>query len=183
MYVMIYTIFTAPSAAPTSVGVSEVTSSSITVQWEAVPCIEQNGDITGYTVRVLESGEMERVEDVGDDVTQVTISDLTPSTTYSIQVAAVNSEGTGPYNDLITIDTPDSELYYRLISIIMLLACKFFCFCTLGLFQSQQCYSSSDCTGGTLPADDAKDCCCDDGYSYSSDGISCTTCKGIGSDE
>ena len=106
------TIPTAPSAAPTSVSVYAMSSTAITVEWEVVPCIEQNGDITGYTVCVLESGEMERVEDVvGDDVNEVTISELTPSTTYSIQVAAVNSEGTGPYSDLIIIDTPDSELY------------------------------------------------------------------------
>ena len=84
-------------------------STALNVQWEAVQCIEQNGDITGYTVRVLVSGEMERVEDVGGDVNEVIISDLTPSTTYSIQVAAVNSEDTGPYSDLIIIDTPDSE--------------------------------------------------------------------------
>ena len=87
--------------------VSVINSTALTVQWETVPCIEQNGDITGYTVRVLESGKMERVEDVVGDVT---ISELTPSTTYSIQVAAVNSEDTGPYSDLIIIDTPDSEL-------------------------------------------------------------------------
>ena len=89
--------------------VSVINSTALNVQWGAVPCIEQNGDITGYTVRVLVSGEMERVEDVSD-VNEVTISELTPSTTYSIQVAAVNSEGTGPYSDLIIIDTPDSEL-------------------------------------------------------------------------
>ena len=40
----------APSAAPTSVSVSEDTSSSITVQWGAVDCIHHNGDITGYSV-------------------------------------------------------------------------------------------------------------------------------------
>ena len=91
-----------------------MSSTALTVQWVAVPCIEQNGDITGYTVRVLESGEMERVEDVGD-LNEVTISELTPSTTYSIQVAAVNSEGTGPYSDLIIIDTPDSELYVDIL--------------------------------------------------------------------
>ena len=102
------TIPTAPSAAPNSVSVYAMSFTAIIVQWEAVPCIEQNGDITGYIVRVLVSGEMERVEDVGD-VNEVTISDLTPSTTYSIQVAAVNSEDTGPYSDLIIIDTPDSE--------------------------------------------------------------------------
>ena len=86
-----------------------INSTALNVQWEAVPCIEQNGDITGYTVCVLVSGEMERVEDA-DDVNEVTISELTPSTTYSIQVAAVNIEDTGPYSDLITIDTPDGEL-------------------------------------------------------------------------
>ena len=88
--------------------VSVINPTALNIQWETVPCIEQNGDITGYTVRVLESGEMERVEDVGD-VNEVTISELTPSTTYSIQVAAVNNIGTGPYSDLIIIDTPDSE--------------------------------------------------------------------------
>ena len=95
--------------------VSVINYTALNVQWETVPCIEQNGDITGYTVRVLVSGEMERVEDVGDDVNEVTISELTPSTTYSIQVAAVNSVGTGPYSDLITIDTPDSELYVDIL--------------------------------------------------------------------
>ena len=88
--------------------VSIESPTELTVQWEAVPCIEQNGDITGYTVRVMTSGEMDRVEDVSD-VLQDTISGLTASTTYSIQVAAVNSIDTGPYSDPVTIDTPDSE--------------------------------------------------------------------------
>ena len=95
-----------------------MTPTSITVQWNTVPCLEQNGDITGYTLRVLESGEvesgvMERVVDVvGDDVSQVTISGLTQLSTYSIKVAAVNGISTGPYSDSITINTPDSEYNY-----------------------------------------------------------------------
>ena len=35
----------------------------------------------------------------GADTTEATIGDLMSSTTYSIQVAAVNSEGTGVYSD------------------------------------------------------------------------------------
>ena len=35
----------------------------------------------------------------GDAVTEATITDLTPSTTYSIEVAAVNSAGTGVYSE------------------------------------------------------------------------------------
>ena len=99
----------APSGAPNSVSVSEVTSSNITLQWGLVPCIEQNGNITGYIVCVTETGEMKIVENVSDDVGQVTISGLVPSTTYSIKVAAVTSIGTGPYSDPITFDTPDSK--------------------------------------------------------------------------
>ena len=34
----------------------------------------------------------------GGSVTEATISELTPSTTYSIEVAAVNSIGTGVYS-------------------------------------------------------------------------------------
>ena len=91
----------APSAAPTSVRVSAVTSSSITVQWEAVDCIHRNGDITGYSVRygVVGSGSTQTMSVSGDSVTKATISSLMLSTTYSIQVAAENSAGTGVYSD------------------------------------------------------------------------------------
>ena len=107
-------IHPAPSAAPTSVNVSAMNCTAITVQWGMVPCIEQNGHITGYTLNVTGIEDMKRVEDFfGGGVTQVIISELTPSTTYSIQIAAVNSEGTGPYSAPITIDTPNSELVYH----------------------------------------------------------------------
>ena len=97
------TIPPAPSAAPTSVRVSEVTSSSITVQWGAVDCIHRNGDITGYSVRygVQGSGSTQAMSVSGSSVTEATISGLTPSTNYSIEVAAVNSVGSGTYGTLL----------------------------------------------------------------------------------
>ena len=95
------TIPPAPSAAPNSVSVSEVTSSSITVQWEAVPCIEQNGNITGYIVWY--GSQTQSLS--GGSVTETTISDLTPSTTYNIEVAAVNNADTGDYSNSISIMT------------------------------------------------------------------------------
>ena len=43
----------------------------------------------------------------GGSVTETTISGLTPSTTYSIEVAAVNSIGTGVYSSPSVIaETP-----------------------------------------------------------------------------
>ena len=102
-------ISSVPSAAPDSVSISSVTSSSITVQWEMVPCIHRNGDITGYSVRYGIQGQSTQTMPVPGDSSGGTyeITGLQPSTTYSIQVAAINSAGTGDYSDpyLITTDS------------------------------------------------------------------------------
>ena len=95
----------APSAAPTSVRVSAVTSSSITVQWGAVDCIHRNGDIAGYSVQygVVGSGSTQTLSVSGDSVTEATVLYLMPSTTYSFEVAAENSAGIGVYGNMSTI--------------------------------------------------------------------------------
>ena len=98
----------APSGPPTSVRLSATsTSTSITVQWGAVDCIHRNGDITGYSVQYGEvgSGSTLTMSVSGHSVTETTISGLMSSTTYSIQVAAVNSAGIGMYSDLHTVQT------------------------------------------------------------------------------
>ena len=80
--------FSAPSAGPLAVSVVGVTSSTITVTWGSVPCIHQNGDITGYSVQygVMGSGNKETVE---TSETEITLSSLTPETEYQISVAAL----------------------------------------------------------------------------------------------
>ena len=95
-------LFSAPTAPPSNVSVTEVTSSTITVQWEMVPCIHQNGPITGYSVRygVMGSGSSEAVS--GASETETIISDLMSSTTYVVEVAAVNGNGTGVYSNPIS---------------------------------------------------------------------------------
>ena len=98
----------APSAPPTSVSVSEVTPSSITVQWGPVDCIHRNGDITGYSVQYGEVGSGSTQTISVSEGTETTIVGLSSSTEYSIQVAAVNSAGTGPYSDAITAETEES---------------------------------------------------------------------------
>ena len=95
--------FTVPSTAPTapiSMSVSAVTSSSITVQWGAVDCIQHIEKITGYSVSCgREGSEMVQTMIVsGDSATEATISGLNSSTVYTIQVAAINSVGVGEYS-------------------------------------------------------------------------------------
>ena len=82
-----------------SVTSSSTSSSTITVQWGEVPCADQNGAITGYSVQYGVMGSTQTTTVNGATVNETTIEDLMPSTTYSIRVAAVNSAGTGVYSD------------------------------------------------------------------------------------
>ena len=89
-------------------------SYTITVQWGPVePCANQNGAITGYSVRYgkVGSSEGERSVEVvsGDSMTTIKICGLNKETVYTVQVAAVTSAGTGIYSDPITIKIPGSE--------------------------------------------------------------------------
>ena len=94
----------APTAPPTSVSIIDCTPTTITVQWGEVECIHRNGDITGYSVRVVTSSERDRVISVGD-VRQATISGLSPFTEYTVSVAAVDNAGIGVYSNGATIRT------------------------------------------------------------------------------
>ena len=84
----------APSAPPSAVTVTSVSSSTLTIQWGDVPCIHQNGKITGYTIQYGATGSGDK-QTVKTSETEVTLSSLTPETNYEISVAAVNTEGTG----------------------------------------------------------------------------------------
>ena len=92
-------------------GVLEVTSSSITVQWEPVNCIHRNGDITGYSVqyREVDSRVTLTLFVSGDSAREAIISNLDPSTIYTIEVAAVNSAGAGVYSNRNRAETTQSE--------------------------------------------------------------------------
>lgn len=100
-----------PSAAPNFVRVSEVTSSSITVEWGEVDCIHQNAEITGYSVQysVKESMSTESISVSGRAATGATITALRQSTIYLIRVAAVNAVGIGIYSDPLETETYQSK--------------------------------------------------------------------------
>ena len=99
IYLIIY-FLAAPSAPPTFVSTSKVTSSSISLHWGPVDCIQRNGDISGYTVQyeVQGSGNIQNKRVSGNATNEVTILELNVSANYNIQVAAVNSAGVGVYS-------------------------------------------------------------------------------------
>ena len=100
-----YIELTVPSAAPDNLMASSITmSASITVTWEPVPCMYRNGVITGYVIRYRElNNDSVSVETITRDKTSVfKITGLKPSTQYEIEVAAINSVGTGPFTNFNT---------------------------------------------------------------------------------
>ena len=60
---------------------------------------------------VQESGSTQTMNVSGGSVTEATISSLMSSTTYSIQVAAVNSAGIGVYSDSTNTETLQSKFH------------------------------------------------------------------------
>ena len=106
-------ILLAPSSAPEWVNSTATTSTTITVQWGAVPCMDQNSEITGYRV---DYGPVDSSHKTTDTVTgsasaggMYTVIGLIPFTNYSIKVAAVNSNGdVGPFT--LTIITTTTSI-------------------------------------------------------------------------
>ena len=83
-------------------------SAIIFVQWDEVPCLQQNSNITEYIIQYRPVSEGQPNSD------QITVTDrmasltgLQPFTNYSIEVAAVNSIGdNGPFSTPVTEHTP-----------------------------------------------------------------------------
>ena len=105
---MAYNTSPAPTGAPDELISSSVESRSLTVQWGTVPCPNQRGPITGYRLRYSNGTSIVNTTDLTHMLTG-----LTPFTSYSVQVAAVNAGGTGPYSTAstaLTVETlQDSE--------------------------------------------------------------------------
>ena len=97
---------TAPTGVPRNVNYT-VTSMSVNINWVQIDCIKRNGVITNYTVVFQEQGGAVITGDVNVMDRAFTASGLTPHKTYIFRVAGVNSNGTGPYSNDITVLTDE----------------------------------------------------------------------------
>ena len=76
--------------------------------WQPVACLQQNGEITRYNIRYSESSLI-----MATTLTpSFTGSLLFPGTSYTFEVAAVNSEGTGPYEQHVVTTTIPTGIYF-----------------------------------------------------------------------
>ena len=104
------TVCTEPSGAP-DITYTETTTHSVLLRWSPLPLSQQNGIISGYVINYLEDGQEQTVS-VPSYVFEYTF-EAVPFTEYVLSVAAVNSEGVGPFSITVEVRTPeDSENHY-----------------------------------------------------------------------
>ncbi|XP_066557851.1 neogenin isoform X2 [Amia ocellicauda] len=100
-----------PSAAPQNLTLEVLNSKSIMVRWQPPPPGTQNGEITGYKIRyrkVVRKSEI--VEStIGAQLFQL-IEGLERGTEYTVRVAAITVNGTGPPTEWGTAETFESDL-------------------------------------------------------------------------
>ena len=87
---------------------STSTSTSITVMWDRLSCVDRNGEITGYRILYGTTTPLDQTEMITGTAASdrtFTASGLVPLTTYMFRIAAVNSDGVGPYSDPESLDT------------------------------------------------------------------------------
>nr|XP_045611215.1 neogenin-like isoform X3 [Procambarus clarkii] len=118
-----------PSREPQNVTVEAASSRSLIIRWEPPPTEHQNGVITGYKIRYKEKGKTGSTKTKTTDGNRrlFALTDLKRSTQYSIKLAALTVNGTGPYthwnlaetfaNDLDENRVPDKPINLKAVAL------------------------------------------------------------------
>lgn len=119
----LYYLYTpsAPEGRPRNVTASVINSTSTDIYWTEMNCLEQNGDITGYTVhyRPVIPKHPAPLMTLRIAKKSLIVTNLIPRTNYIFQVHAENANGSGPSaNITITTDAVKSEqlIFIQIIS-------------------------------------------------------------------
>ena len=105
-------VFIEPNAPPADVQGHITSSTSIWVDWDAVPIADQNGIILTYTVTYSSlPGAISQTAIINASSIHVTLNGLKKYTNYRIFVFASTAKGDGNASDPITVTTDeDSKL-------------------------------------------------------------------------
>ena len=103
---------TGAAEPPANVIVSIINSTSIFVQWDIVsPCRATNGRITSYSIRYTIQPNGIPQTTLQSDGLEITLTELTPFTEYSIEVAAVNeNDDVGVYSVAEVVVTDEARM-------------------------------------------------------------------------
>ena len=104
MHSVLY-IFLVPTGKPQELRAECVTDDTVGLAWKQTECLDRNGNTTHYVVQYSQGRGDETTLATMGVLQSYTVSSLVPNTTYCFQVAVVNSNGTGPFSDPISITT------------------------------------------------------------------------------
>lgn len=101
-----------PQAAPVDVGGESHAADAILITWKPPPEDKQNGLLLGYKVHytMAESGagpEEAKIETVPASEHSLLVTNLDTWTQYKVWVAAYTQVGTGPFSDVVFIQTDE----------------------------------------------------------------------------
>ena len=89
---------TVPSSPPRNVMVTSVDPASLMVSWQQPPTADRNGPITGHVIQYTRVGSSDMMSVTVTSGTTRTISGLVAYVDYSVTVAAMTVNGTGPFS-------------------------------------------------------------------------------------
>ncbi|EGT46408.1 CBN-UNC-40 protein [Caenorhabditis brenneri] len=109
--VRVRTLSDEPSSPPTNIRAEADSSTSVRVSWEEPEENSVNGEITGYRLKYKTKARGAKGNMLVIDATaqEYTMGNLEPNTQYLIRMAVVNHNGTGPFSDWVTVDTPGQD--------------------------------------------------------------------------
>ena len=90
---------TVPSSPPQDVVVDSHNPASLNVSWQLPPNEDRNGPIIGYVIQYTRIGSSDMISVNVTSGTTHTISGLVAYVNYSVIVAAMTVNGTGPFSD------------------------------------------------------------------------------------
>ena len=105
---------TVPSSPPQSIEITSTNPASLKVSWQ--PPLEKlcTVPITGYMIEYSKDGPQDTIKDVKNvnvtSETTYTISGLLLCAKYSVKVAAMNGNRTGPFSEPVVDILEDGEL-------------------------------------------------------------------------
>ena len=95
--------------------VTDLDPASLMVSWQQPPAIDHNGPITGHVIQYTRVGLNDTMNETVTSGTTHTISGLVAYVDYSVTVAAMTVNGTGPFsNPVVGRSGEDSELSVQL---------------------------------------------------------------------
>ena len=99
-----------PSSPPVNITVMSAHPESLELSWQPPPEIYRNGPIIGYEIQYTMVGSTVAMDEVIGSRNAYTIIELLPFVNYSIVIAAITVNGTGPFSaPVIELSGPEGK--------------------------------------------------------------------------